>query len=207
MKFSRKIALGILAGLALAGASIPPAQSQMATARLDELLPNFISSGQRRCTAAQSDPAVQNLRAQGKILEAYEAESSIHTVCVCMPTQARAMLKKLPAAQREARVTQEEFAQKYLPRIMNTCAGEAIKASYGEGCAERVGGYRRTPLEYCGCMKSRLDELTESELSQIAKDNAAYVPAATEARKKGLPLPKRPAALDQMKAFDEACSK
>jgi len=206
MKIAKRLDLRVLALLAFVPAAIPPSHAQMATAQVDELLRNFIASGEQRCAANKSDSTVKNLKAQGKVHEAYQVESSIQTVCVCVPSKARALLKKLPPAQRETRVTEEEFAQKYLPRIMNQCAGEAMKASFGEGCAERLGGYRRNPAPYCACMWSRLDELSEQELSQIARENAAYMPAATEARKKGLPLPKRPPALDQMKALDEACA-
>ena len=206
MKFAKMLDWRVLALLAFVPAAIPPAHAQMATARVDELLGNFIASGAQQCAASKADATVKNLKAQGKVLEAYQAESSMQAVCVCMPSQARALLKKLPPAQRETRVTQEEFAQKYLPQIMNRCAGEAMKTSFGEGCAERLAGYRRNPAPYCACMWSRLDELSEQELSQIAKENAAYMPAAAAAKQKGLPLPKRPPALDQLKAFDEACA-
>jgi hypothetical protein len=66
--------------------------------------------------------------------------------------------------------------------------------------------YRPDTAKYCSCMASRFDELSEAEVGQMAKENSDYMPAAAAAKQKGLPLPKRPPALDQMKAFDEACA-
>jgi len=192
--------------LALACITSAAAQAQMATARVDELLANFVSMADRRCAANKSDTVVKDLQAQGKAAEAFQAETSIRTMCVCMPSQARALIRKLPAAEREARVTQDEFNRRYMPRVVNHCAGEAMKAAYGEGCADRMAPYRPNTAKYCQCMASRFGELSAAELSQMAKENSEYMPAAAAAKQKGLPLPKRTPALDQMKAFDEACA-
>jgi hypothetical protein len=206
MKFAKVRSFRPLALLALSCTMGPTVQAQMATARVDELLANFVSVADQRCAANKSSTVVKDLKAQGKTAEAFQAETSIHTMCVCMPSQARGLVKRLPANEREARVTQDEFNRKYMPRIMNRCAGEAMKAAYGEGCAERMAPYRPNTARYCSCMASRFDELTAAELGQMAKENAEYMPAAAAARQKGLPLPKRTPALDQMKAFDEACA-
>ncbi|MEJ0084812.1 MAG: hypothetical protein WDO72_03980 [Pseudomonadota bacterium] len=201
--------VGFLQALALLVVSLaagPAAYAQMATARLDELLTNLVSMAEQKCAANKNNPLVKDLKAQGKAAEAFQAEVSIHTLCVCMPSRARALLKRLPASERETRVSQDEFTRKFLPRVVNVCAGEAMKAAYAEGCAERMAPYRPNTAKYCSCMAGRFDELSEAELSQMAKENAQYMPAAAAAKQKGLPLPKRTPALDQMKAFDEACA-
>jgi len=206
LKYTQVGFLQSLALLAISCVAAAPAHAQMATARVDELLANLVSMADQKCAANKDDAWVKNLKAQGKAAEAFQAETSIHTLCVCMPSHARTMIRKLPASERETRVTQDEFTRKYLPRVMNPCAGEAMKAAYGAGCAERMAPYRPNTAKYCACMASRFDELSETELGQMAKENSDYMPAAAAAKQKGLPLPKRTPALDQMKAFDEACA-
>jgi len=138
MKITALRVLVALASIGVGMSAIPAAHAQMATARVDELVANLVSMAEKKCAENQGNPLAKNLEAQGKLAEAFQVKTSIQTLCVCMPSHARALLKKLPAGAREARVSQDEFTRKYLPQIMNPCAADALKAAYGEGCATQV---------------------------------------------------------------------
>ena len=196
----------VLVTLLLGLATTQSAQAQMATALVDDLVKGLIATSAKQCAANQNNSLVKDLEAQGKKAEAFAAATSIQTMCVCMPAHARTLLAKMSAGQREARVTESEFTEKYLSKIMNPCAGEQLKAQFGAGCAERMAPYRPSTARYCSCMDAKMNELSETQLGQMAKENAAYMPVAAEAQKKGLPLPKRPPALEQMRTFDTACA-
>lgn len=142
---------------------------------------------------------------QGKIAEARSFKLAEATLCDCMPARIKELKTSLSKSMLQQKMTEAEFQNRYVPQIVNTCAAEQLKSTYGEGCAEAFSTRIKDSATYCGCVHQSLSLLTDSDIAQIGSESADYVPRAADAQKRGAPPPEQPPAVRRFSAIDAAC--
>lgn len=174
-----------------------------ATYTVDRFFYDMISTAATKC---QDRGALERKFAeQGKMAEARSIKLAETMICDCMPTQVKALRASLPKSTLQQKITGIEFQNQYGPQIVNKCAAEQIKLTYGEGCAEAFNVSIKDSAAYCGCMNESLSRLPDSQLARIGSESADYIPRAAEAKKRGAPAPEQSPALQQFFAIDAAC--
>ena len=148
----------------------------------------------------------QEFRAQGKIGEARGIRLAERNFCECVPAQVDALRASLSQQAREQRMTEEEFQAQYMPRIVNKCAAEQMRATYGEGCSEQFAAVQRNSAAYCQCMQQAVSRLADADIAQIGLESSEYMPRAAEARRRGEPPPEQTPGLKQFQAMHASCT-
>jgi hypothetical protein len=142
---------------------------------------------------------------QGKMAEARSVKLAETMICDCMPNQVEELRASLSASALQQQMTEAEFQSQYAPRIVNKCAAEQLRSTYGEGCGEAFATRLKNSTAYCECMYQSLSRLPDSDIARIGSESADYVPRAAEAQRRGEPIPEQPPNLKRFSAVDAAC--
>jgi len=170
---------------------------------VDRFLSDTTSISELKC---QNRGALEKeFKAQGKTAEARSVRLAEVMICECMPAQVKALRATLSQQALQQRMTETEFETQYTPQIVNKCAAEQLRATYGEGCSEQFAALRKNSAAYCGCMQQSLSGLSDSDIAQIGSESSEYVPRAAEAKRRGDPLPEQPRNLKRFSALEVAC--
>jgi hypothetical protein len=185
------------------------AKSLGAAPTVGELLEAFEQLGNLRCSRARApmEREAEQASAAGKLYQAYATRRMLSMMCNCMPGRAREMREDLPPAERDARVTEDEFAQRYaIPGIVHQCAALMMRKIWGEDCPHLAPAYKVNDT-YCPCMRQLVEGMSEAEIAQVGLASADYMPLAAQAAKEGKSPPPQPQTLKQFTERELACRK
>ena len=181
-----------------------PASAAAQSTTVDQILDGLTDISRSKC---QNRGALeQEFKAQGKIGEARGIRLAEKNFCECVPAQIDSLRASLPQQAREQRMTEPEFQAQYLPRIVNKCAAEQMRATYGEGCSEQFASAQRNSAAYCECMHKAVAQLADADIAQIGLESSDYMPRAAEARRRGEPAPEQPAGLKRFASLHASCT-
>jgi hypothetical protein len=173
------------------------------TAPVGEFLIGLRTVGDAQCARIRQEGITPKGEERPAVREG--VESGYHTICECYPAQVEALRSSLPPDELRRRVSQSDFQNKYLSRIVGKCAGEQFRSSFGDSCPERVARNHRNSKEYCRCMSDKLATLSDAELMALGLASADYIPQVANAKAKGLPEPVPPPPMKRFLATDKAC--
>ena len=181
-----------------------PAIAGAQSSTVDQILDGLADISRSKC---QNRGALEEeFKAQGKIGEARGIRLAEKNFCECVPAQIDSLRASLPQQAREQRMTEPEFQAQYMPRIVNRCAAEQMRANYADGCGEQFAASQRDAPAYCGCMHRAVSQLSDAEIAQIGLESSEYMPRAAEAKKRGEPAPEQPAGLKRFAALHASCT-
>ena len=185
---------------------IDPASSQQQTKVTPvEFIDGMISISASKCM--RRGELAKEYERQGKILEADGARNGEIMICDCMPSRLRHLRATLSPQERSLKITEAEFSDRYVPRILAPCTGESLRRSYAEGCSERFSRVKLNSANYCSCMGREVAKFTDLETMELGRQSADYMPIAAEAKKQGRGAPDQPPLLRRMTEIDAACSR
>lgn len=181
-----------------------PATAAAQSSTLDQILDGLSDISRSKC---QNRGALeQEFKAQGKIGEARGIRLAEKNFCECVPAQIDALRASLPQQAREQRMTEPEFQAQYMPRIVNKCAAEQMRATYADGCSEQFAAAQRNAPAYCDCMHRAVSQLSEADIAQIGLESSEYLPRAAEAKRRGEPPSEQPAGLKRFASLHASCT-
>lgn len=183
--------------------SIAQAQTRIS---VNQFLDGLLSMSASKCQN-RDDALARQYESQGRIAEAHSIRSAEKMLCECMPARVKRLRSNLPPADRNRPVSEVEFTTRYMPDIVNACAGSQLRSTYGDGCADRFNGRVSNAATYCSCMSSKLREISDAEAAEIGSASADYLPLAAAAQKQGLSAPTKPPALERFGVIEMNCRK
>jgi hypothetical protein len=191
----------LLALLTIAHASA----SAQTSATVDQFANSFLALTRGQC--AKLDPEIKQLEAAGNTLEAHTKREAFRGICECAPTRMKELQSSLTKEQlgevmSEARFTEELFK----PRVLGPCIAKQFQAGFDEGCPARLAAQKKDSEAYCSCMALSLKKFTEAEVVQLSLEMSDYIPAAADAKKRGVAEPERPALFRRFMSMDESCT-
>jgi hypothetical protein len=170
---------------------------------LQDELRIFTADVATQCSSVKEQ--LKTFKVNADPLTAYTIKDAVQSLCVCMPAQTLALTAALSAQDLARPVTETEVLNLFNPAIIDKCAGDQIRAMYGEQCRKR---FRKADLDvpkYCACMKTVVSEYSDATTAAIAAAASDYLPLAAEAEKTGQPAPPRPANLEAYYQADQGC--
>lgn len=173
---------------------------------VNELFSGLLSMTSSQCQG-KSEAQAKLYESKGQLAEAHSIRGAEKMLCECLPAKIKQTQGKLSKAEKGRRVSEAEFSNKYLPVAMNPCVGEQLRSTYGSGCAARFARFTSKSASFCSCMSGKLAEVSDAEIVDISKASADYLPAVSEAKKRGQPVPEKPEALQAFGAIEAACMK
>lgn len=192
--------------LAVAAASFLSSAQAQTRATVDQFLSGLLSISGERCQN-KDDAQAKQYESQGRLAEAHSIRSAEKMICECMPARVRELRVSLPKEEANRNLSEAEFGAKYTPKVINKCAADQLRSTYGEGCAGRFAKLRINSEKYCSCMFGKFTAKPDEEIAEIASASADYIPKAADAKKRGLPQPERPAAIKLFTAVEASCMK
>lgn len=184
----------------------PPSYASVPT--VARFLVAFEEQFRMRCIGARDnvEQAAEEAASVGKLYEAYSLRSSLDAMCTCIPERTQDARKALLGAERDEYITDTEFTNRYaLPKIIQPCIAAMMHKLYGEGCGLLASSQNTEAGRFCPCMQTVLNELSESEITQLGLESADYLPRLAQAQRDGSPPPKTPALLGQFMDRQESC--
>jgi hypothetical protein len=170
---------------------------------LQDELRVFTADVATQCNSVKEQ--LKDFKVNADPLTAFTIKDAVQSLCVCMPAQTLALTAALSPQDLARPVTEAEVFNLFNPAIINKCAGDQIRAMYGEQCRKR---FRKAYLDvpkYCACMKTVVSEYSDATTAAIAAAASDYLPLAAEAEKTGDPVPPRPAILEVYYQADQGC--
>ena len=189
----------MLANLAMAQESVPVGDA------LDGLLKIMAQQCQRAEVRLESEKESMDLTMRLAI------EDARSTLCVCVPDRIRGLQKSLSAVELARTVSsQEELLAVVRPKALDPCSAKQLLRAYEFRCEDRFKPMMPADMDataFCGCMKTAVAAIPEKQATEMGLAAADYIPRAAEAKKKGEPLPPRPAVLDPVIEAQQKCGK
>jgi hypothetical protein len=203
MKGVRRVMRQLLTFLVTMGVTVCPAAHAREGNTLQDELRIFTADIATQCNSVKDQ--LEDFKVNADPLTAYTLKDAVQSLCVCMPAQTLALTGALSPQDLARPVTQAEVLNLFNPAIIDKCAGDQIRAMYGEQCRKR---FRKADLDvpkYCACMKTVVREYSDATTAAIAAAASDYLPLAAEAEKTGQPAPPRPAILEAYYQADQGC--
>jgi hypothetical protein len=173
------------------------------TATVDQFINGILSISEKQCT--HKGVLEKELADQQKKMEAHAEKSAEKTICECVPNQYKKLKSTLSKVELQTEISDTDFKAKYLPAVINPCAAAQLKATYADGCAERVAQFRPNSVNYCSCILRNLSTLSDAEIAKLGRDSADYTPMLEDAKNRGLTPPEQPETVKRFAAMDASC--
>ena len=174
-----------------------------AYASVDSFLRGISSEAQARCPNLRK--LSERFEVEGKAAEAESTRQAVKNMCECMPAQVQVAFSTLPPSELNSKVSETNFLKRFKPQIIDKCAAEQFKATFSDGCPERMAKISSNSKGYCTCWTRELEELSDTDIADMGIAAADYIPRAAEAKKKGLPSPEQAPLMKRFFAIDALC--
>lgn len=134
-----------------------------------------------------------------------DINDAVETVCACMPDETKILLTTLGSKDLTRAVTSAQFQDFYKSAVIDKCAAKQFRMKYGDKCEKRFEFKVKDPKSYCGCMRGKVADMSDAELSDIGVMAADYLPLAARAKRKKLPPPDMPMLLKIYFSNEQKC--
>jgi len=138
-------------------------------------------------------------------LTGYNLQDAVQSLCHCLPEKTEAFKATLTEKELARNVSAEEYVRRFNPAVIDLCAGEQMRALYGDDCRKRFRKAGVDVKSYCACMQEVVRGYPDATIAAIAAAADEYLPLAAEAQQNGQPVPARPAVLDEYFQADQGC--
>jgi len=156
-----------------------------------------------QCKAVQQQ--LDSFKVRSDPLTGYTLKDAVQSLCHCLPEKTRAFRDTLSAEELSSTVTAEEYAGRFNPAVIDKCAGEQLRALYGDDCRKRFKRAGVNVSSYCPCMRDVVDGYPDATIAAIAAAADEYLPRAAEAQQNGQSPPARPPVLEEYFQADQGC--
>jgi|GEM_PF-7134765 len=143
---------------------------------------------------------------QKRPAEAESVKATMHNICTCMPKQVKKLRSSLGKEQLKRGISERQFLAQFKPLIIDKCAAEQLRFTYGKNCSVRFSQAKNNSPSYCKCMNRYVKKLKDSQISQIGRESSQYQKTANIAIEQGIEAPQKPPSYSRFLAMDERCS-
>lgn len=194
----------LFAALCLAGVvAVFAAEDSASAPTVSQALRSVMTISAQKCPGLKAD--LDKARQTEKPDMFATLAGTYRSVCICTPARIKTFRTSLSAGDLAAPFSRSDLQHRYNTEVTGQCAIEQLRTLYGSSCSQLFASRLPDSAKYCQCMSEQLSKLSARAAAALGLAYSDYLPAAADAKQKGLPAPVPAPILKKFLADERAC--